>query len=91
MINAVEMPVAENTSTIQDLEKRFDLKTLDEFKYFALEICDMVDEGREIDLGKAARNAKYFAEIGRRIENLKAGKGITFTFEELERLINAKG
>jgi len=64
----IKMPATENNSDIQDFEKRFDLKTLDEFKYFALEICDMVDEGKKIDLGKAARNAKYFAEINRRIK-----------------------
>ena len=73
MIDAVKIPVAKNTSTIQDLETRFDLKTFDEFKYFALEICDMVDEGKEIDLGKAARNAKYLAEIDRRFKRVKAG------------------
>ena len=72
MIDAVKIPVAKNTSTIQDLETRFDLKTFDEFKYFALEICDMVDEGKEIDLGKAARNAKYLAEIDRRFKRVKA-------------------
>ncbi|MBQ7197669.1 MAG: hypothetical protein IJS29_00235 [Selenomonadaceae bacterium] len=91
MIDAVKIPVTENNSESKDLETRFDLKTFDELKYFALEICDMVDEGKKIDLGKAARNAKYFAEISRRIEDMKAGKGITLTFEELERLINAKG
>ena len=73
MIDAGKIPVAENNSTIQDLETRFDLKTFDEFKYFALEICDMVDEGKEIDLGKAARNAKYLAEIDRRFKRVKAG------------------
>ena len=73
MIDAGKIPVAVNNSTIQDLETRFDLKTFDEFKYFALEICDMVDEGKEIDLGKAARNAKYLAEIDRRFKRVKAG------------------
>ncbi len=88
MIDAVKIPVAENNSTIQDLETRFDLKTFDEFKYFALEICDMVDEGKEIDLGKAARNAKYLAMLNRGFKDMKAGKGIEMTFEELERLAN---
>ena len=83
MIDAVKIPVAENTSAIQDLEKRFNLKTLDEFKYFALEICDMVDEGKKIDLGKAAHNAKYFAEINSRIKDIKSGKNlIAFTDED---------
>ena len=83
----IKMPVTENNSDIQDFEKRFDLKTFDEFKYFALEICDMVDEGKKIDLGKAARNAKYFAEIERRANDLKSSKHVrTFTDEEWEKL-----
>ena len=89
MIDAVEMPFTENNPDTKDLEKRFDLKTLDEFKYFALEICDMVDEGKEIDLGKAARNAKYLAMLARGFNDMKEGKGVEMTFEELERLINA--
>ncbi len=88
MMDATKISDIENDFDEKTLEKRFDLKTFDEFKYFALEICDMVDEGKEIDLDKAARNAKYLAEISRSIENIKAGKGVTFTFEELERLIN---
>ena len=83
----IKMPVTENNSDIQDFEKRFDLKTFDEFKYFALEICDMVDEGKEIDLGKAARNAKYFAMLNKGFKDMKSEKGVTLTFEELERII----
>ena len=44
MIDAVKIPVTENNSESKDLETRFDLKTFDEFKYFALELVDMVDE-----------------------------------------------
>ncbi len=89
MIDAIEIPATENNSEVQDLETRFDLKTLDEFKYFALELVDMVDEGKEIDLGKAARNAKYLAMLAKGFDDMNAGKGITLTFDELERLINA--
>ena len=89
MVEAVQIPVEENHAEVQDLETRFDLKTFDELKYFALELVDMVDEGKEIDLGKAARNAKYLADIARRMENIKAGKCVTLTFEDLERLIHA--
>ena len=86
----IKMPATENNSDIQDLEKRFDLKTLDEFKYFALEICDMVDEGKKIDLGKAARNAKYLAMLDKGFSDMKAGKGTEMTFEELWRIIDEK-
>ncbi len=89
MIDAVKIPVTENNSESKDLETRFDLKTFDELKYFALEICDMVDEGKKIDLGKAARNAKYLAMLNKGFKDMKAGKGIEMTFDELERLINA--
>ena len=88
MIDAVKIPVMENNSEVQDLETRFDLKTFDEFKYFALELVDMVDEGKEIDLGKAARNAKYLAMLAKGFNDMKAGKGTVMTFEELERLAN---
>lgn len=89
MIDAVKIPVTENNSESKDLETRFNLKTVDEFKYFALELVDMVDEGKEIDLGKAARNAKYLAMLAKGFSDMKAGRGITLTFDELERLIHA--
>ena len=89
MIDAAKISDIENNFDEKTLEKRFDLKTFDELKYFALEICDMVDEGKEIDLDKAARNAKYLAMLNRGFKDMKAGKGVTFTFEELERLIHA--
>ena len=88
MVEAVQIPVEENHSEVQDLETRFDLKTFDELKYFALELVDMVDEGKEIDLGKAARNAKYLAMLAKGFNDMKAGKGTVMTFEELERLAN---
>ena len=88
MIDAVKIPVMENNSEVQDLETRFDLKTFDEFKYFALELVDMVDEGKNIDLGKAARNAKYLAMLAKGFSDMKAGKGTVMTFDELERLAN---
>lgn len=84
MIDAVKIPVTENNSESQDLETRFNLKTFDELKYFALEICDMVDEGQKIDLGKAARNAKYLAEIDRRFDKVKAGHYVEHELIEVE-------
>ena len=87
MVETLKMPVDESP----DLEKRFDLKTFAEYKYFALEICDMVDEGKAIDLGRAARNAKYLAEIERRAKDIKSGKNvISFTDEEWEKFIDEK-
>ena len=85
MVKTLKMPVDESP----DLEKRFDLKTFAEYKYFALEICDMVDEGKAIDLGRAARNAKYLAMLEKGFSDMKAGKGKVMTFDELERLADA--
>ena len=43
-----------------------------ELKFFVLELKDMVAEGK-FDLAKVIHNARYFAEIERRIERMKAG------------------
>lgn len=85
MVETLKMPVDES----QDLEKRFDLKTFAEYKYFALEICSMVDEGKDIDLSRAARNAKYLSMLEKGFDDMKAGRGKVMTFDELERLANA--
>ena len=84
MMDAAKISDIENNFDEKTLEKRFDLKTFDEFKYFALEICDMVDEGKEIDLGKAARNAKYLAEIDRRFKRVKAGHYVEHDIIEVD-------
>lgn len=63
--------------------------TRDEIKIFAQEIAEMVLKGKPIDIKKAIHNAKYLAEIDRRIANVEAGKNLkTFTLEELENLRN---
>ena len=60
-----------------------------EFKYFIAEIKEMMEESKIIDIGKAIHNAKYFAEIERRIADIKAGKNlVTFTEEEWEKFVN---
>ena len=43
-----------------------------ELKYFALELKDMIAAG-EFDIPKAIRNARFYAEIAQRTENIKAG------------------
>ena len=43
-----------------------------ELKYFALELKDMISEGK-LNLKKAVHNARYWAEIERRTERMKAG------------------
>ena len=89
MIDAVKIPVTENNSEVQD-EEKFTLNA-DEFKYFVLELKDMFVEGKEIDGGKAYRNAKYLAMLNKGFKNLKDGKGVTMTFEEWRRFIDAEG
>ena len=54
-----------------------------ELKNFAQEIVDMVIAGEKVDIGRAIRNAKYLAEIDRRLANVDAGKNLVqFTAEE---------
>lgn len=61
-----------------------------ELKIFVREIADMVIAGETINVSKAIHNAKYFAEIDRRLENIDAGKNlVTFTDEEWEKFSNA--
>ena len=61
-----------------------------ELKIFVREIADMVIAGEKINVAKAIHNAKYFAEIDRRLENIAEGKNlVTFTPEEWEKFSNA--
>ena len=64
--------------------------TAEESIYFKDEIEKQLAESKIIDIGKAVRNARYLAKIDEAIEDRNAGRGITMTFEELERLINAE-
>ena len=83
----IKMPVAENNSG-DGKEPIFTFNS-SELKFFALEIKDMIVEGKDIDLGKAARNAKYLAMLEKGFDGMKNGTGTTMTFEELERIIDA--
>ena len=61
-----------------------------ELKIFVQEIADMVIAGESINVEKAIHNAKYFAEIDRRLKNIAEGKNlVTFTPEEWEKFSNA--
>ena len=60
-----------------------------EWYFFKEELKDQVAEGKGFDLLKALRAARFYAEIERRTEEMKAGKNIvTFTDEEWERFVN---
>lgn len=80
MIDAVKIPVTEKNSVTQD-EEKFTLNA-DEFKYFVLELKDMFVEGKEIDGGKAYRNAKYLAEMSRRFKEVRARKNVVESKDE---------
>lgn len=60
-----------------------------ELKLFKDELDKQLEEGNGIDILRAIRNARYWAEIDRRTEDIKAGRNIvTFTAEEWEKFVN---
>lgn len=62
-----------------------------ELKIFKEELDKQFAEGKGVDILKALRNARYLAEIDRRIADVKAGKNIvSFTEEEWEAFVNAQ-
>ena len=58
-----------------------------ELKYFVLELKDMMAEGK-FDIPKVIRAARFYAEMERRENNIKAGHYVEFTDEEWEKFIN---
>ena len=58
-----------------------------EWKYFVLELKDMMAEGK-FDIPKVIRAARFYAEMERRDNNIKAGHYVEFTNEEWEKFIN---
>ncbi len=58
-----------------------------ELKFFALELKEMIEEGK-LNLKKAIHNARFYAEMERRDNNIKAGHYVEFTDEEWEKFIN---
>lgn len=60
-----------------------------ELKLFKDELDKQFAEGNGVDIFKALRNARYLAEIDRRINDIKSGRNIiTFTAEEWEKFVN---
>ena len=57
-----------------------------EWKFFALELKDMIAAG-EFDIAKAMHSARFYAEMARRTADIKAGKFKSFTDEEWEQLV----
>ena len=60
-----------------------------ELKYFVLELKDMMAEGK-FDLPKVIRAARFYAEMERLDNEIKAGHYVKFTDEEWEKFINDK-
>ncbi len=60
-----------------------------EWYFFQEEIKDQYAEGKGVDFLKAFRAARFYAEIERRTEDVKAGRNVVkFTAEEWERYVN---
>lgn len=59
-----------------------------EWFFFKSEINDQLAEGKGVDLLKALRAARFYAEMERRTESIKAGHYIEFTSEEWEKFVN---
>lgn len=55
-----------------------------EWKYFKLEIKDMMNSDREFSFQKAIHNARYFAEIERRSKNMDAGHWVEHDLIEVD-------
>lgn len=61
-----------------------------ELKYFVLELKDMFAAG-EFDISKVINAARFYAEMERRTNDIKAGKNVvTFTEKEWEDFVNAQ-
>ena len=61
-----------------------------EWKFFKSEINDQIAEGNGVDILKALRAARFYAQIERSTEQYKQGKVVTFTEEEWEAHVNAQ-
>ena len=59
-----------------------------EWFFFKEEVKDQLAQGTGIDLLKALHAARFYAEIERRKEDIKAGHYIEFTAEEWEKFVN---
>ena len=62
--------------------------TLEEWAYFMDEVNKQVSEGKKnVDFGKATRNARYLAMLDRGFKSVENGGGHLVTDEELRRMI----
>ena len=76
----------EITLTNAEFESDEDVNlTRDEMKIFIQEIAEMILKDKSVDVGKAIHNARYLAEIGRRLKNVDEGKNL-IKFANLEEL-----
>ena len=55
-----------------------------EWKYFKLEIEDMMHSDREFSFQKAVHNARYLAEIDKRAKDMDAGHWVEHDLIEVE-------
>ena len=76
---AFENPVEEN---IENENGIFFNPT--EWKYFKLEIEDMMHSDREFSFQKAVHNARYLAEIEKRAKDMDAGHWVEHDLIEVE-------
>ncbi|MBQ6975831.1 MAG: hypothetical protein IJQ16_04670 [Selenomonadaceae bacterium] len=72
MTETLNIVLKENDSAAEQQKKLFNFDD-DELKCFVQEIFTMVEEGEPINFSKAVHNAKYFAEIDRRIAEIEKG------------------
>ncbi len=81
-----EEPVPITTSTDEKNTDSYVSFTKEEWEYFfkELKLRPLTEE----NLQKAINNARYLAKLARAEKNLAEGKGITMTFDELEKLIH---
>ena len=69
-------------------DENFLTLTAEESVHFKNEIDKQLSETKIIDIVKAAKNAKYLAMIDRSKQQLKTGKFVSLTDEDLERFAN---
>ncbi|MBE8952584.1 MAG: hypothetical protein SR1Q7_05510 [Quinella sp. 1Q7] len=71
MLNTQAVPDKEFLSAEADDNQQVTFTGL-EWKFFVLELKDMIAAG-EFDVAKAMHNARFYAEIERRTQRIKAG------------------
>ena len=58
-----------------------------EWKYFQLEIEDMIKSDREFNFLRAVRNARYLAMVDKGIKQMQEGGGRLVTDDELRKML----